>query len=162
MNIHTRSDAVKTDKNLATTSQHKANRVNLPKQFIPYVAPHSRTPAVSHASGSSGGLRTYSLVPLHLRGETPNSANTNKTSNVKNNSKIADGDKILPDATVKQTRVGRKIHTPARFVQMVHALVAPNATVPRGFLSLPMLSRCTHLGIARAAPPCTSGSASDR
>ena len=37
-----------------------------------------------------------------------------------------------------------------------------NATVPRGFLSLPMLSRCTHLGIARAAPPCTSGSANDR
>ena len=37
-----------------------------------------------------------------------------------------------------------------------------NATVPRGFLSLPMLSRCTHLGFARAAPPCTSGSANDR
>ena len=36
------------------------------------------------------------------------------------------------------------------------------ATVPRGFSSLPMLSRCTHLGIARAAPPCTSGSANDR
>ena len=40
--------------------------------------------------------------------------------------------------------------------------VDANATVPRGFLSLPMLSRCTHLGIARAAPPCTSGSANDR
>ena len=37
-----------------------------------------------------------------------------------------------------------------------------NATVPRDFLSLPRLSRCTHLGIARAAPPCTSGSANDR
>ena len=36
------------------------------------------------------------------------------------------------------------------------------ATVPRGFLSLPMLLRCSNLGIARAAPPCTSGSASDR
>ena len=33
---------------------------------------------------------------------------------------------IVPDATIKQTRVGRKIHTLARFVQMVHALVAPN------------------------------------
>ena len=31
-----------------------------------------------------------------------------------------------------------------------------NATVPRGFLSLPMLSRCTLLDIARAAPSCTS------
>ena len=36
------------------------------------------------------------------------------------------------------------------------------ATVPRGFLSLPMLSRCSNLGIARAAPPCTSGLANDR
>ena len=34
--------------------------------------------------------------------------------------------------------------------------------VPRGFLSLPMLSRCTNFGIARPAPPCTSGSANDR
>ena len=29
------------------------------------------------------------------------------------------------------------------------------------FLSLPILSRCPNLGIARAAPPCTSGSAND-
>ena len=35
------------------------------------------------------------------------------------------------------------------------------ATVPRGFLSLPMLSRCTNLGIASAAPPCTISSAND-
>ena len=34
--------------------------------------------------------------------------------------------------------------------------------VPRGALSLPMLSRFSILGIARAAPPCTSGSANDR
>ena len=38
-----------------------------------------------------------------------------------------------------------------------------NATVPRGFLSLlVMLSRCTNLSIARASPPCTSGSTNDR
>ena len=41
----TRSDAVQNGTNLATTLQHNANRVNLPKQFTPYVAPHSRTPA---------------------------------------------------------------------------------------------------------------------
>ena len=62
VNTQTRSDAFEIGKNLATTSQHKAHRENLPKQFTPYVA----------------------------------------------------------------TRVGRKIHTPARFVQMVHAFVAPN------------------------------------
>ena len=70
-------------------------------------------------------MRTYSHVPLHLQGKAPNSTDMTKTSNVKNNLNIADGDKIVPDETVKQTRVGRKIHTPARFVQMVHALVAP-------------------------------------
>ena len=122
----TRSDAVLNGTNLVTTSQHNANRVDLPKQFTPYVAPHSRTPAISRANWSGGGLRTYSRVPLHLRGKTPNSKDTTKTSNVKNNSNIAEGDQIVPGATVKQTRVGRKIHTPARFVHMVHALVAPN------------------------------------
>ena len=118
--------AVQHGTNLATTSQHNANRVNLPKQFTPYVAPHSRIPAVFRANGSGGGLRTYSRVPLHLRDKTPNSNETTKPSNVKNNLNIANSHQIVPDATVKQTRVGRKIHTPARFVQMVHALVAPN------------------------------------
>ena len=126
MNIQTQSNEGKIGKNLATTSQLQAHRVNLLTQFTPYVAPHTRVPAVSRANGSSGGLRTYSRVPLHLRGQTPNSTDTTKTPNVKNNSNIADGDKFVPDATVKQTRVGRKIHTPARFVQIVHALVAPN------------------------------------
>ena len=37
----TRSVAVQNGTNLATTSQYNANRVNLPKQFTPYVAPHS-------------------------------------------------------------------------------------------------------------------------
>ena len=56
----TRSVAVQHGTNLATTSQHNANRVNLSKQFTPYVAPHSLIPAVSRANGSGGGLRTYS------------------------------------------------------------------------------------------------------
>ena len=70
MTTQTRSDTVKNGTHLATTSQHNANRVNLPKQFTPYVAPHLQTPAVSRANGSSGGLRTYSRVPLHLQGKT--------------------------------------------------------------------------------------------
>ena len=114
----TQSVADQHGSNLATTSQHNANRVNLPKQFTPYVAAHSRIPAVSRANGSGGGLRTYSRVP--------NSNETTKPLNVQNNSNIAKGDQIVQDETVKQTRVGQKIHTPARFVQMVHTLVAPN------------------------------------
>ena len=118
--------AVQHGKNFATTSQHNANRVNLPQQFTPYVAPHSRIPAVSRATGSDGGLRTNSHVPLPLQVKTPISKETIKPPNVQNNSNIAKGDQIVPDATVKQTRVERKIHIPARLVQMVHALVAPN------------------------------------
>ena len=59
----TRSVAVQHGTNLATTSQHNANKVNLSKQFTPYVAPHPRIPAVSRANRSGGGLRTYSCVP---------------------------------------------------------------------------------------------------
>ena len=98
----------------------------MPNQFKPYVAPHSRTPAVSRANGIDGGLRTYSRVPLHLRGKTSPTSDMRKQSNVKNDSNIADSDKIIADVTVKKTRVGRTIQTPARFVQMVHAIVAPN------------------------------------
>ena len=133
----TRSVAVQNGTNLAITSQHNANRVNLPKQFTPYVAPHSRTPTVSRAKGSGGGLPTYSRVPLHLRDKTPISNEITKPPNDKNNLNIADGDQIVPDATAKQTRVGWKIHTPASFVHMVHALVAPKRHLLRDQLHEP-------------------------
>ena len=123
-NTQTQSAAAKIGKNLAT--QHQAHRVNLPKQFTPYVAPHSRTPNVYRANVRDGGLSMYSRVPLYLRGKTPHTTDKPKTSNVRNNSDIPDSDKMISDANVKQTRVGQKIHTLAQFVQMVHAIVAPN------------------------------------
>ena len=122
----TRSVAVQHGTNLATTSQHNANRVNLPQQFTPYVVLHLRIPAVSCANGNVGGLQTHSRIPLHLRVKTPNSNETIRPPNVQNNLNIAKCDQIVPDATVKQTRVGRNIQTLARFKQMVHASVAPN------------------------------------
>ena len=73
----TQSVVVQNGTNLATTSQHNANRV---------------TPVVSHANGSGGGLRMYSRVPLHLGDKTPNSNETTKPPNVKNNSNIANSD----------------------------------------------------------------------
>ena len=66
----TKSKATKHGTNLATTPQPTAIRVKLPNKFKPYVAPHSRTPAVSRDNGRVGGLRTYSHVPLHFRGKT--------------------------------------------------------------------------------------------
>ena len=89
----TRSVAVQHGTNFATTSQHNANRVNLPKQFTPYVTPHSRIPAVSRTNGNAGGLQTYSRIceriPLHLRVKTPNSNETIKPPNVQNNSNLS-------------------------------------------------------------------------
>ena len=122
----TKSKATKHGTNLATTPQPKAIRVKLPNKFKPYVAPHSRTPTVSRANGSDGGLRTYSRVPLHLRGKTPPTNDTRKQSNVKDDSTIADSDKVRADIPARTTRVGQTIQTPARFVQMVHSVVAPN------------------------------------
>ena len=50
------------------------DKVKLSNKDKTYIAPHSRAPAVSRANGNGGGLRTYSRIPLHLRGETPGAA----------------------------------------------------------------------------------------
>ena len=107
-------------------AQQSADKVKLPNKGKSYVAPHSRAPALSRANGDGGGLRTYSSIPLHLRGKTSGAADAVKDTNTGNSSNIADSDKISTGATVRKTRVGRTIQTPARFVQMVHAIVAPN------------------------------------
>ena len=98
----------------------KSNRDNT------YVAPHLRAPAVSRANGNGGGLRTYSRIPLHLRGKTPGAADAVIDSTKSNHANIANREKISTDQTVRKTRVRRIIQTPARFVQIVHAIVAPN------------------------------------
>ena len=120
------SKATKHGTNLATAPQQKAIRVKLPNKFKPYVAPHSRTSAASHANGSDGGLRTYSRIPLHLRGETLPISDTRKQLNVKYDSTIADSYKVIADVPARTTRVGRTIQTPVWFVQMVHAVVVSN------------------------------------
>ena len=81
----------------AVTQQCPVTRAQTPKRYEPYIAPHSRTPAVTRANGCGGDSRTYSCMPLHLR------------------DKIADSDKDIMDYSTRQTtRVGRKIHTPAQ------------------------------------------------
>ena len=122
----TQSTAVRNSTKGATVPQQPAYKVELPNKGKSYVAPHSQAPAVSRANGDGGGLRTYSRIPLHLRGKTPGSAYAVKDSNTGNSLNIANRDKISTDATVRKTKVGRTIQTPARFVQMVHTIVAPN------------------------------------
>ena len=121
-----KSTAVRSSSKLATVPQQLDAKVKLSNKDNTYIAPHSRAPAVSRANGNGGGLRTYSRIPLHLRGKTPGAADAVIDSNKSNRLNIANRDKISTDTTVRKTRVGRIIQTPARFVQMVHAIVARN------------------------------------
>ena len=71
-------------------------------------------------------MNVFIRIPLHLRGKTPGAADAEIDSTKSNHANIANREKISTDQTVRKTRVGRIIQTPARFVQMVHAIVAPN------------------------------------
>ena len=122
----TQSTSVRSSTKLATVPQQLDDKVKLPNKGKAYVAPHSRAPALSRANGNGNSLRTYSRIPLHLRCKTPGAADAVIDSNTRNRLNIGNRDKISTDATVRKTRVGRTIQTPARFVQMVHAIVAPN------------------------------------
>ena len=121
-----KSTAVRSSQKSATVPQQIDVKVNLSNRDNTYVAPHSRAPAVSRANGNGGGLRTYSRIPVHLRGKTPGAADAVIDSTKSNHANIANREKISTDQTARKTRVGRIIQTPARFVQMVHAIVAPN------------------------------------
>ena len=65
-----KSTAVRSNQKSATVPKQIDVKVNLSNRDNTYVAPHSRAPAASRANGNSGGLRTYSRIPLHLRGKT--------------------------------------------------------------------------------------------
>ena len=121
-----KSTAVRSNQKSATVPKQIDVKVNLSNRDNTYVAPHSRAPAASRANGNGGGLRTYSRIPLHLRGKTPGAADAVIDSSKSKHANIANRKKISTDQTVRKTRVGRIIQTPARFVQMVHAIVAPN------------------------------------
>ena len=67
----TRSVVVQNGTNLATISQHNANRVNLPKQFTPYVARIREPPPFPALTGAAAVckrihvyLYTYGIKPL--------------------------------------------------------------------------------------------------
>ena len=121
-----KSKAVRSSQKSATVPKQLDVKVNLSNRDNTYVAPHSRAPAVSCANGNGGGLRTYSRIPLHPRGKTPGAADAVIDLTKSNRANIANREKISTDQTVRKTRVGRIIQTPARFVQMIHAIVAPN------------------------------------
>ena len=121
-----KSTAVRSNQKSATVPKQIDVKVNLSNRDNAYVAPHSPAPAASRAVENGGGLRTYSRIPLHLRGKTPGAADAAIDSTKSKHANFANREKISTDQTVWKTRVGRTIQTPARFVQMVHAIVAPN------------------------------------
>ena len=112
----TKSTAVRSSSKLAIVLQQLDDKVKLSNKDNTYIALLSRAPAVSRTIGNSGSLRTYSRIPLHLRGKTPGAADAVIDSNKRIRSNIVNRNKISTDATVRKTRVGRKIQTPARFV----------------------------------------------
>ena len=69
-----KSTAVRSSSKLATVPQQIDAKVKLSNKDNTYIARRSRAPAVSRANGNGGGLRTYSGIPLHLRGKTPGAA----------------------------------------------------------------------------------------
>ena len=81
---------------------------------------HVRNATTSRANGRYDGIRTYSRIPLHLRKDVPIQTQQNKRIGNQNESNTDHSRRVI------QTRVGRQIHTPARFVQLVHAVIAPN------------------------------------
>ena len=98
-----KSTAVRSSKKSATVPKQLDVKVNLSYRDNTYVAPHSRAPAVSRANGNSGGLRTYSRIPLHLRGKTPGAADAVIDSTKSNHANIANREKISTDQTLRKT-----------------------------------------------------------
>ena len=79
-------------------------------------------PPIAVTEVALSGISRY----YNISGKTPGAADAVIDSTKSNRSNIANRDKISTDKTVRKTRVGRIIQTPARFVQMVPAIVAPN------------------------------------
>ena len=98
-----KSTAVRSSQKSATVPKQIDVKVNLSNRDNTYVAPHSRAPAVSRANGNGAGLRTYSRIPLHLRGKTPGAADAVIDSTKSKHANIANREKISTDQTMRKT-----------------------------------------------------------
>ena len=86
-----------------------------------YKEPHAR-----RDNGRYDGIRTYSHIPSHLRKDVPIRTQQNKRIENRNESHTDNSRRVTVNSLPIQTRVGRQIHTLARFVQLVYAVIAPN------------------------------------
>ena len=94
----------------------------------PHKVPHVRNATTSRANWRYDGIRTYSRIPLHLRKDVQIQTQQNKRIENQNESHTDNSRRVKINPPPIQTRVGRQIHTPARFVQLVHAVIAPYDT----------------------------------
>ena len=92
----------------------------LPKPVTLYKAPHTHQHPVPYHKGRTP-IQTYSRIPLNLRNKDNGVLTPHSRTDVQSSNHTVHKDKQLVE-----TRFGRKIHTPARFVQLVHAVVAPD------------------------------------
>ena len=102
-----------------------------------YKAPHTRTNITSRANEENGSLQTYSRIPLHLRKDTNDTKTTISQTTVQSSTSTVHNDKANVDKIIAQTCIGRTIHTPVRFVQLVHVVIAHNDIYSR--------TSCTHI-----------------
>ena len=91
-----------------------------------YKAPHARTAITSCANWRYKGIRTYSRIPLYLRKDVPIRTPQNTCTDNRNDSNAVKNGRVTVNPPPIQTCVGRQVHTPARFLQLVHAVIAPN------------------------------------
>ena len=91
-----------------------------------YKAQQVRNTTTSRANGRYDGIRTYSRIPLHLRKDVPILTQQNKRIENRNESHTDNSRRVTINPLPTQTLVGRQIHTPARFVKLVQAVIAPN------------------------------------
>ena len=64
--------------------------------------------------------------PLHLKKDVPIQTQQNKRIGNHNESNTDHSRRVTINPPLIQTLVGQQIHTPARFMQLVHAVIAPN------------------------------------
>ena len=92
-NTQTQSAATIIGKSSATTPQHQAHRVNLPRPLTPYVALHSRTRPFLALAGATAVCERIHVYPYGVK--TPDITDTLKIPDVRNNPHIADSDKSI-------------------------------------------------------------------
>ena len=125
-NSHARS-TVQTQENIPATYQRSdTTEAQSLKPPALYSAPHARTAILSRANGKNEGLQIYLSTSLHLRNDMPARVPQKTHADDRCDNNADQNGKVTANKTFRQTRVGRQIHTPARFVQLVHAVIAPN------------------------------------